>query len=177
MTPPTPATAVPVAPFNIAERRTLTADLVRLTGSKPLARKLVAGRPYLTLDTLLDAADAGLKELDRLATAEAVAAHPPLGGRTTAGSRPACEQSALQAGLDDATAAELRDLNDEYTRRHGHVFLYCASGRGPAEVLEELRRRLAGAPEDAWADTVEHLRRINRLRLTSYLGELAREAA
>ncbi len=157
--------------INRADAGHLAEDFAELSGSRPWADAMVAGRPYHSLDELLKKADATLAAQDRILIAEAVKAHPPLGGRTRSGSRSEGEQSALTDSLGSA-ADELRELNDRYIERHGHVFLLCAEGRGADEVLEAIRARIGKDAETAWTETVEHLRRINRLRLVKYVEEI-----
>jgi 2-oxo-4-hydroxy-4-carboxy--5-ureidoimidazoline (OHCU) decarboxylase len=45
------------------------------------------------------------------------------------------------------------------------VFLINATGRSSAEMLEELRRRLANDPEAELAEAAEQQRQITRIRL------------
>jgi 2-oxo-4-hydroxy-4-carboxy-5-ureidoimidazoline decarboxylase len=123
---------------------------------------VAAGRPYATVDDLLASADAawaarGLGELEA-----AMAGHPRIGERgLSAQSRQ--EQSAV--GSDAATIRALRDANAAYEDRFGHVFLICASGRGPTDILTELRRRLANDPAAELEVAAAEIGKINALRL------------
>ena len=53
-----------------------------------------------------------------------------------------------QAGVGEVaeTLTALADANAAYEQRFGHVFLICATGRGPAEILAELNRRMSHDP-------------------------------
>ncbi|WP_448852583.1 2-oxo-4-hydroxy-4-carboxy-5-ureidoimidazoline decarboxylase [Corynebacterium sp. 335C] len=164
-----------LARLNDADPGPLAEDLTEISGSRPWADVMLAGRPYATVDALLAAADAAVAGQDRVQIAEAVAAHPPLGGRTRAGSRSEGEQSTL-AGSLAGDADELARLNERYVDRHGHVFLLCAEGRTADEVLAAIRDRIDLDADAAWDETVEHLRRINRLRLAKYVGADPAEA-
>jgi 2-oxo-4-hydroxy-4-carboxy-5-ureidoimidazoline decarboxylase len=52
-----------------------------------------------------------------------------------------------------------------YEERFGHVFLICATGRGPAEILAELNRRMSHAPATEREVSAAEIGKINALRL------------
>src|SRR5579859_5474190 len=107
------------------------------------ARRVTAGRPYASIADLLAAADAAWAAREPGDLDAAMAGHPRIGERRLSGwSRQ--EQSGI--GPDARTAQELRDANAAYEDRFGHVFLICATGRGPQEILAELRRRMTNDP-------------------------------
>jgi 2-oxo-4-hydroxy-4-carboxy-5-ureidoimidazoline decarboxylase len=128
------------------------------------ARQVADGRPYPTIDELLGAADAawasrGPGELDA-----ALAGHPRIGergARSPAWSRQ--EQSGV--GSDPWVLAALRDANAAYERHFGHVFLICATGRGPDEILAALRSRMANDPAAEREVAAAEIRTINAIRL------------
>ena len=126
------------------------------------ARRVAGGRPYAGVDDLLAAADAawadrGPGELDA-----AMAGHPRIGERgLSAQSRQ--EQSGV--GSDAGTIRALRDANAAYETRFGHVFLICATGRGPDDILVELRRRMTNDPATELEVAAAEIGKINALRL------------
>ena len=126
------------------------------------ARRVAGGRPYAGVDDLLAAADAawadrGPGELDA-----AMAGHPRIGERgLSAQSRQ--EQSGV--GSDAGTIRALRDTNAAYETRFGHVFLICATGRGPDDILVELRRRMTNDPATELEVAAAEIGKINALRL------------
>jgi 2-oxo-4-hydroxy-4-carboxy-5-ureidoimidazoline decarboxylase len=68
-------------------------------------------------------------------------------------------------GADTGTLAALADGNAAYEERFGHVFLICATGRGPAEILAELNRRMSHDPATERAVAAAEVGKINALRL------------
>ena len=91
-----------------------------------------------------------------------MAGHPRIGERgLSAQSRQ--EQAAV--GSDAGTIQALRDANAAYEDRFGHVFLICATGRGPDEILAELRRRMAHDPDTEREVAAAEIGKINALRL------------
>jgi 2-oxo-4-hydroxy-4-carboxy-5-ureidoimidazoline decarboxylase len=91
-----------------------------------------------------------------------MAGHPRIGERSLpAQSRQ--EQSGV--GSDPGVVQALREANAAYEDRFGHVFLICATGRGPAEILAELRRRMAHDPATELQVAAAEIGKINALRL------------
>ena len=78
---------------------------------------------------------------------------------------------------DDATRAALAEGNRAYEERFGHVFLIRASGRSPAEMLGELRRRLGNDEETERRETTRQLAQITALRVRGLVGATATAAA
>jgi 2-oxo-4-hydroxy-4-carboxy-5-ureidoimidazoline decarboxylase len=101
---------------------------------------------------------------------EALAAHPRIGQRAAGADRESAWSRQEQSGAADAAvAAALREGNVEYERRFGHVFLICATGRSPDEILAALRDRL-GNDDGVERDVVRgELTEIVRLRLAKTL--------
>jgi 2-oxo-4-hydroxy-4-carboxy-5-ureidoimidazoline decarboxylase len=129
---------------------------------------LVGGRPYGSLDRLLGASDAAAGGLAWADVLEALAAHPRIGERAAGAGREAAWSRGEQAGAAAAGAdlqAELAAGNAEYEARFGYVFLICASGRGAAEILGELRARLGHSQAGEQEVVRGELGKIARLRL------------
>jgi 2-oxo-4-hydroxy-4-carboxy-5-ureidoimidazoline decarboxylase len=127
---------------------------------------VLAGRPYADEDALRAVASTAA-ELDDAELEAALAQHPRIGERAGAGHDAAFSERE-QAGVDptDADVARrLADGNRAYEERFDRVFLIRASGRGSAQILAELERRLANDDEAERAETVTQLREIALLRL------------
>ena len=126
------------------------------------ARQVTAGRPFASADELLAAADAAWAARGPGDLEAAMAGHPRIGERgRSAQSRQ--EQSGV--GSDAGTIQALRDANAAYEARFGHVFLICATGRGPGDILAELRRRMAHDPATELEVAAAEIGKINALRL------------
>ena len=126
------------------------------------ARRIATGRPYATVGDLVAAADAAWAGRGPGELEAAMAGHPRIGERgRSAQSRQ--EQSGV--GSDPGTLQALRDANAAYEARFGHVFLICATGRGPDDILAELRRRMANDPATELGVAAAEIGKINALRL------------
>ena len=126
------------------------------------ARRVAGGRPYESVADLIAAADAAWAARDPGDLDAAMAGHPRIGERRLSGwSRD--EQSGV--GSDGGTAEALRGANAAYEERFGHVFLICATGRGPDGILAELRRRMANDPDAEREVAAAEIGKINAIRL------------
>jgi 2-oxo-4-hydroxy-4-carboxy-5-ureidoimidazoline decarboxylase len=162
-----PPAAAPQAPPGLARLNALPAgDAVKLLlgccRAPGWARQVADGRPYASLEDLLAAADAAWAARGPGDLEAAMAGHPRIGerGRSAQSRR---EQSAV--GSDAGTLQALREANAAYEARFGHVFLICATGRGPGDILAELRRRMANDPATELGVAGAEIGKINALRL------------
>jgi 2-oxo-4-hydroxy-4-carboxy-5-ureidoimidazoline decarboxylase len=140
--------------------------LLRCCAAPGWARRVTNGRPYASLPDLLAAADAAWAARDPGDLDAAMAGHPRIGERRLSGWS-AQEQAGVQAGAgsDAETVTALADGNAAYEQRFGHVFLICATGRGPAEILAELNRRMPNDPGTEREVAAAEIGKINGMRL------------
>jgi 2-oxo-4-hydroxy-4-carboxy-5-ureidoimidazoline decarboxylase len=139
--------------------------LLRCCAAPGWARQVTAGRPYACLADMLAAADAAWAARDPSDLDAAMAGHPRIGERRLSGWS-AQEQAGVQAGAGaDAMVTALADGNAAYEQRFGHVFLICATGRGQAEILAELNRRMSNDPAAEREAAAAEIRKINDIRL------------
>jgi OHCU decarboxylase len=139
------------------------AALTRCCASRQWVKRMVAGRPYANDRALFAAAEREWWALDRSDWLEAFAAHPRI-GEQTADTWVQHEQSGVKRTGSDLRLA-LREENQTYERRFGHVYLVCATGRSAAELLQDLERRLANAPDKELRVAAGEQVKITRLRL------------
>jgi 2-oxo-4-hydroxy-4-carboxy-5-ureidoimidazoline decarboxylase len=140
------------------------------------ARQVAAGRPYQDETQLFAAAETcwqGLPESDWL---EAFRSHPRIGekhaqAKTTAAS--AAWSSAEQSQMKDADAAILMRMqaaHRAYEERFGRIFIVCASGKQPAEMLQILERRMSNDPAAELLESAAQQQQITQLRLRKWLA-------
>ncbi|HEY7401026.1 MAG TPA: allantoicase, partial [Actinomycetota bacterium] len=138
-------------------------EVMACCASPAWARGLADVRPFADFTALLEAADAVWAKLAPEERRAAFDAHPRIGNLR--GSPWSQAEQGDVASADDVTLRALEAGNVEYEERFGHVFLINATGRSSAEMLEELRRRLANDPEAELAEAAEQQRQITRIRL------------
>jgi 2-oxo-4-hydroxy-4-carboxy-5-ureidoimidazoline decarboxylase len=137
------------------------------------ADEVVRGRPYASVEDVLDAARTVASPWTDGEIEAALARHPRIGERAKGGDRDAEHSRREQAGVagaDDVVVRRLAEGNRAYEERFGHVFLIRAAGRGPEEILAALDERLDNDPVTERRIAAEQLREIAVLRLE---GELS----
>ena len=155
--------------LNALPRSEAEIALKRCCGARRWVERMLAGLPYASDATLLEAAEREWWTLERADWLEAFAAHPRIGERGgDTWSR------GEQSGVDDA-APEVRwaieQGNRDYEARFGHVYLVCATGRDATDLLADLRRRLGGDPEQELRIAAGEQAKITTLRLEKLGGE------
>ncbi|WP_280491331.1 2-oxo-4-hydroxy-4-carboxy-5-ureidoimidazoline decarboxylase [Nocardia asiatica] len=137
--------------------------------SPGFARALVDGRPYRSVEALLDASDTASARLPEAELELALAGHPRIGERPRSAAS-AREQAGVR-GAADAVRMALAVGNRAYEERFGHIYLVCASGKSAEELLALLDARLRNDPETEREVVREELAKINRIRLRALLEE------
>ena len=140
--------------------------LAETCGSSHFARELTARRPFASTPELLAEAEAVATSMRRDDWLEAFACHPRIGDPVALAADTA--ESAEQAGMrnaDEATAQRIAALNDAYEARFGFIYLVCASGRSPDELLQILESRIDGDVTTEWQVAAAQQRQITALRL------------
>ncbi|SDG89783.1 2-oxo-4-hydroxy-4-carboxy-5-ureidoimidazoline decarboxylase [Klenkia brasiliensis] len=157
-----------LASFNAADDDEVTTALRACNAAAPFAPAVASGRPYDSVDALVDRAGEVSRALPWDAVAQALAAHPRIGDRVSGDSAEASSsrrEQASMSGADDDVREAILAGNRAYEDRFDHVFLVRAAGRTPEEMLAELRRRLAHTPDQERPEVVEQLAQITQLRV------------
>jgi len=145
-------------------------------GTTKWAREMLALRPFVDANQLLESADRIWAALGPEDWLEAFRHHPPIGGNKAekkqskaARSWSSGEQSRAQLASDE-TRAQLTEANRAYPAKFGNVFLICATGKSAEEILEQARARLSNDPDTERRIAAEEQRKITRLRLEKLLA-------
>jgi 2-oxo-4-hydroxy-4-carboxy-5-ureidoimidazoline decarboxylase len=168
-----------LARWNALPSREAAAEILSCCGSRGWAAQVAAMRPVADEQTLFAAADRCWKHLPEADWLEAFRSHPRIGekhaqAKTTATS--AAWSSGEQSQMKDADAAILLRMQEghrAYEERFGRIFIVCASGKQPAEMLHLLERRLNNDPAEELLESAEQQRQIMQLRLRKWLGQSA----
>lgn len=122
-------------------------ELLKCCGSRNWARRMVAERPFLSLNKLFDSADQIWWSLEPSDWLEAFHSHPKIGEQKAAAAVAVEAQKWSedeQSGISDSapeTIDELARLNREYEEKFGYIFIVCASGKSSEEMAGILRQR------------------------------------
>ncbi len=108
---------------------------------------------------------------------EAFRAHPRIGESpvATLASAKSKEWSTQEQGhmndSGDATNLALAEGNRQYEDRFGRVFIVCATGKSPVEMLDILRERLRNDDATELRQSAEEQQNITQIRLRKWLQE------
>ncbi|MBS1822562.1 MAG: 2-oxo-4-hydroxy-4-carboxy-5-ureidoimidazoline decarboxylase [Acidobacteria bacterium] len=146
-------------------------------GSSAWARSMASARPYSDVQELLDRASEVWRGLGADDWMEAFRSHPRIGERhaekaTTAVSAEWSEgeQHDVQ-NAEEAIKQAIADGNRLYEERFGRIYIVCATGKRPAEILEILSRRLRNDDETELQESASEQEKILQLRLKKWLKQ------
>ncbi|MGY0490949.1 2-oxo-4-hydroxy-4-carboxy-5-ureidoimidazoline decarboxylase [Streptomyces sp. WG-D5] len=151
--------------FNASDESAAQAELHEVCASSVWGSKILAQRPFASVESLLTASDAAMAELTADDLAEAMAGHPPI-GRPKPGDPTSSREQRGMAGASEELKAEMLELNLEYQDTFGHVFLICATGATAEQMLGALKERIGNTAEEEREIVRTELGKINRIRLT-----------
>jgi OHCU decarboxylase len=156
-------------------------EIMACCGARAWAQGLTNRRPISNREDLLAAADEVWRSLGPADWMEAFRSHPRIGepgggngkkkgGQTRSGKWSSEEQNHI-TGEDAAMRSRLHELNAEYERKFGRVFIVGATGKNAAEILRSLERRLANDDQSELVEAAEQQKEITRVRLKKWLSE------
>jgi 2-oxo-4-hydroxy-4-carboxy-5-ureidoimidazoline decarboxylase len=157
-------------------------EILPCCGSRAWADGIVARRPLPDEATLLAASVEIWHSLDESDWLEAFRSHPRIGesgiGESRAQTAASHQSSAWSeqeqqkvADAGDSAKVALGDANREYERRFNRIFIVCATGKSPEDILEILQRRLENDDATELREAAEQQSQITKLRLRKWLQE------
>ena len=150
--------------LNALEASRAREEFRRCCGSSRWASLMADARPFATVEAMRAHADAIWRSLGRSDWLEAFAAHPKIGEQRNVSAWSAAEQAGMQSA-DERARTRLTALNADYAARFGYIFIVCATGRSPAEMLSMLEERLTNDRDRELSVAAEEQRKITALRL------------
>lgn len=127
-------------------------ELLKCCGATRWAETVERDRPYASLEQLLAKANDVWWSLNETDWLEAFRSHPKIGERKAANTVSAQSQqwsAQEQQGVQNTaqqTLDKLAQLNLDYEKKFGFIFIVCATGKSSDEILALLEQRL---PNDA----------------------------
>lgn len=169
--------SITVGELDEMSESTATESLTDCCGSSRWVSEMIAARPFSSRDAVFATADRVWSSLSASDWVEAFEHHPRIGERMSAvvqGERGAewssREQTGIETAGDDVREA-LAAVNKEYERRFGYIYIVCATGKTPEEMLALARKRLRNAAAVEIRVAAEEQRSITRIRLEKLLEE------
>jgi OHCU decarboxylase len=164
-----------LARWNGLESEKAAEEILPCCGSRAWACGMAERRPVHDENALLAAHDDVCTRLSASDWMEAFRSHPRIGESHAPAS--AAPRSAAWSGEEQqrvTTAGEeikiaLAEGNRAYEERFHRIFIVCAAGKSPAELLEILQRRLRNDELAEFQEAAEQQRLIAQLRLRKWL--------
>lgn len=152
-------------------------DFERCCGSHVWVEKMLARRPFLSVDDLFCAADDIWFKLAHEDWLEAFAHHPRIGGDVEAlrakfastASWAENEQKGVTQATEDVLH-QLSKLNDDYFEKFGYIFIVCATGKSAQEMLEILKGRMPNAKDEELKVAAAEQAKITKIRLEKLIS-------
>lgn len=175
-----------LARWNLLSAAAAMNEILPCCGSRAWASQMVDRRPHdeAALLATSDQIWSGLSEID---WQEAFNSHPRIGEsggsepqviglqspkevRTHSASWSAEEQrNVTQAG--ESVKLALAEANRIYEKRFHRIFIVCATGKSPSEILKILRKRLENDDATEIREAAEQQRQITQIRLRKWLEQ------
>ena len=149
--------------INTRVRAQAEIELRSCCGSAEWVRQMLASRPFDGGSELLAGAESIWWELDPQDWREAFAAHPRIGENPK--SEWARQEQAGAASAPSDMMRALAEVNREYEKRFGYIFIVFATGKTADEMLAIARQRLSNSPDQELRIAAEQQLRITKLRL------------
>ena len=163
--------------LNSLPRENAVAEFLKCCGSESWAAKLEENRPFKSVEELYSSAETTWWALSSADWLEAFSAHPKIGeqkagsqGSATSQTWSGQEQSGIN-GAAQSTLERLADLNSQYEAKFGYIFIVCATGKSPQEMLAILAARIDNEPSTELPIAAGEQAKITRLRIAKLLGQ------
>lgn len=139
---------------------------------------MAAERPFANSDELSNAADRIWWSLGSADWLEAFHSHPKIGEKKAAQqvspearSWSAEEQASISSAGRD-TMQSLAELNQRYEERFGYIYIVCATGKRPKELLGILQERMHNDADTELRTAANEQAKITQLRLRKLIESL-----
>jgi 2-oxo-4-hydroxy-4-carboxy-5-ureidoimidazoline decarboxylase len=165
-------------------------EILPCCGSRAWAEGMLKRRPLPNEATLLTASDEVWQSLTESDWLEAFRSHPRIGesgtseaeiGESRIGESPSPKEALVRsaawseqeqrnvAGANDAVRIALAEGNRAYERKFGRIFIVCATGKSPTDILGILQHRIENDEQTELQEAAEQQRQITQIRLRKWL--------
>ncbi|MCB0726692.1 MAG: 2-oxo-4-hydroxy-4-carboxy-5-ureidoimidazoline decarboxylase [Ignavibacteriae bacterium] len=136
---------------------------------------MASSRPFLDKQDILEKSEMYWNSIEYFHRMEAFLHHPKIGDikslkKKYSGSKLLSESE--QSGVNSASEETLRllsDLNTEYEKKFGFIFIVCATGKSAEEMIFLLLDRIGNSYEKEIEIAMSEQNKITKLRLEKFL--------
>lgn len=138
------------------------------------ARQMALSRPFSSVEGLVGTADDLWARATRDEMLEAFQGHARIGDLEALKARYSATTNDEQGQVletSEAVIRELHELNIEYEKRHGFIFIVCATGKSAEQMLALLKERIDNSTAREIINGTREQAAIMRLRLGKLIDE------
>ncbi len=161
--------------LNLLPVEQLKAELFKCCGSSAWVNKMLSFFPMDDLVEMLEDAEEQWYACTESDWREAFTHHPKIGDTESLKNKFAAtaqwaagEQSSINTASQD-TIHLLARANGEYEKKFGYIFIICATGKSPGEMLDLLNNRLNNDAAEEIKIAMDEQNKITLLRLQKLL--------
>jgi 2-oxo-4-hydroxy-4-carboxy-5-ureidoimidazoline decarboxylase len=161
--------------WNSLDPATAAREALPCCGSQAWAAALARRRPIADEASLIDASTSIWLALPEQAWQEAFDSHPRIGQShaqthaTEESLRWSAQEQRTAVSEDEAMKLALEEANRRYEQKFGRIYIICATGKTPAEILAILEARMKNDAATELQEAAEQQRQITQLRLRRWL--------
>jgi 2-oxo-4-hydroxy-4-carboxy-5-ureidoimidazoline decarboxylase len=164
-----------LARWNSLDPADAAREVFSCSGSQAWAVALTARRPIADEASLIRISSSIWLALPEEAWQAAFNSHPRIGQKhpeaqaTEKSLNWSLDEQHSVLSADDVTKLALEKANQHYEQKFGRIFIVCAAGKIPAEILAILEKRMQNDAATELREAAEQQRQITQLRLHRWL--------
>jgi 2-oxo-4-hydroxy-4-carboxy-5-ureidoimidazoline decarboxylase len=164
-----------LARWNALDPADAAREVLPCCGSQAWTIALAAQRPIADEASLIQISSAIWLALPEEEWHEAFSSHPRIGQKdpqahaTKESLNWSSNEQYSALSADDATKLALEEANQRYEQKFGGIFIVCAAGKTPAQILAILEARMQSDAVTELREAAEQQRQITQLRLHRWL--------
>jgi OHCU decarboxylase len=155
----------------------LWTELAKCCGSKTWVKLMLENHPYNNMEDFFLKASHLWFSVNTEDCLEAYSHHPQIGDVESLKKKFAFTANWSkneQAGVNNAslaTLSEIKNLNEQYFKKNGFIFLICASGKSADEMLSFLKERINNSRDKELEIAAQEQNKIIKIRLEKFLNK------
>lgn len=161
--------------LNNSDRFEVLNFFLQCCGCSKWIELMASSRPFRDKHDVLEKSYMHWNSIDNYFRMEAFLHHPKIGDikslkKKYSGTKllAESEQSGVSSASDE-TLKLLSDLNYEYEKKFGFIFIVCASGKSAEEMVHDLLQRIGNSFEQELEIAMNEQSKITNLRLEKFL--------
>ena len=158
--------------FNNLDRDTAAKELFSCCGSQNWVSLLLQKFPFGSQETLIEkASEVWYDECNKNDWLESFRQHPKIGDKKSLTEKFARKEQASVATATEEIIDGLAKANKDYEKKFGFIFIVCATGKSPEEMLRLLKDRLKNNIDDELTIAMGEQHKITLTRFRKLLED------